>query len=104
MTVPGIAQKLWWPDVPVTWSMPLQFGQALLALPVIRAFAQQEPGAAAHWLMAGLLFYLLGFGVFVSERPRFWPGRFCHHDFFHVMLVCAASSLYAAVAHGLGAA
>lgn len=103
VTASGVAQKIWWPNVPATWSMPVQFGQALLALPLIQAFALQLPDRAVYCLVASLTFYLVGFGVFVSERPGFWPGRFCHHDFFHVMLVCASSALYAAFAHGLAA-
>lgn len=101
VTIPGVAQKIWWPDVPVTWSMPVQFGQALMTVPVLHAFADQFPGAPVRLLAAGLIFYLVGFAIFVWERPRFWPGQFCHHDFFHVMLICAALSLYAALAHGV---
>lgn len=104
VTLPGVAQKIWWPGVPVTWSMPVQFAQALLALPILQAFSARYPGMPQTWLAAALVFYLIGFAVFASERPRFWPGQFCYHDFFHVMLICAALSLYAALAQGLGLA
>jgi len=104
VTVPGVAQKIWWPGVPVKWSMPVQFSQALMTVPVLQAFADRFPGAPMQLLAAGLVFYLVGFAIFVSERPRFWPGRFCHHDFFHVMLICAAASVYAALGQGMGLA
>ncbi len=104
VAIPGVAQKIWWPNVPVTWSMPVQFAQALMAVPLLQAFADHFPGTPMQLLGAALIFYVVGFAVFVWERPRFWPGRFCYHDFFHVMLIMASLSLYAALAQGMSQA
>ena len=94
----GIAQKTWWPSVAHAFSIGAQFVQALLVLLVLAPFMQHNPGTPTQLLLAGMVFYLVGFTVFVREHPRLWPGRFCHHDFFHVMLVLGALSIYGSVA------
>lgn len=99
MAAGGVAQKTWLPDLDHRWSMAAQFAQALLVLLVLGPFMARHPGAPSQLLLVAMLCYLVGFAVFVRERPVLWPGRFCHHDLFHVMLICGALAIYGCVAH-----
>lgn len=99
MAAGGIVQKTWFPRVAHGYSMAAQFLQALLVLLVFGPFVNRYPGAPTALLAWAMAFYLVGFTVFVRAQPRLWPGRFCHHDFFHVMLICGALSIYGCVAH-----
>lgn len=49
------------------------------------------------WLVAGGLVYTLGAVVFVTDRPRLWPGKFVAHDLWHVMVIVGAACHYVAV-------
>ena len=35
--------------------------------------------------------YSLGALVFVTDRPRLWPGRFAAHDLWHVMVIVGSA-------------
>lgn len=100
----GIVQKVWFPNVRPLASSYVQLVQACLCLLLLQDFASRFPGIPFQLLMAGMGFYLVGFGVFMLKTPRLWPGRFCHHDLFHVLLICGSLSLYGLMASCLDAA
>ncbi|HPG25912.1 MAG: hemolysin III family protein [Spirochaetaceae bacterium] len=103
----GVAQKVWLPDVEPKLSSHVQLAQALLILPILLELLASRGGAAASegvaLLAASIGLYLAGFVVFMTERPRLWPGVFDFHDFFHVLLVTASLSVYGFVAGQLPA-
>ena len=49
------------------------------------------PGAAVAWLIVGGVVYTVGAGVYLSGRPRLWPGRFGSHDLWHCMVLVASA-------------
>jgi hemolysin III len=49
------------------------------------------PTAAMEWLLAGGLIYTVGAVVFVTNRPRLWPGRFVAHDLWHLMALAGSA-------------
>jgi hemolysin III len=89
----GIAQKIFWPDVPDWVSIAMQMLQGWLALPFMGVLAQTLPREALLLVVAGGLVYTVGTILFVTRRPRLWPRVFSYHEVFHVC-VCAASGLH----------
>jgi len=45
----------------------------------------------------GAALYATGAAVFVTRRPRLWPGVFSFHELFHLLLVVASGCPYALV-------
>lgn len=89
----GIAQKVFWPDVPDWVSIAMQMLQGWLALPFMGAVARTLPREAFLLVVTGGLLYTVGMVLFVTRRPRLWPSVFSYHEVFHVC-VCAASALH----------
>lgn len=48
-------------------------------------------------LLAGGVIYTVGAVVFVSRRPRLWPGRFDYHDLWHVLVLLGAACHFAVI-------
>jgi len=89
----GIAQKIFWPDVPDWVSIAMQMVQGWLALPFMGAVARALPREAFLLVVAGGLIYTVGMVLFVTRRPQLWPRVFSYHEVFHVC-VCVASALH----------
>ena len=100
----GVARKLCEPRVCPRGTLPLMVGQACLVLPALGPFAQRFPQAAVQLLAATAVLYLLGLAIFVTERPRLWPGIFSHHELFHVVTVLGSGAHYALALQYLAAA
>jgi len=49
------------------------------------------------WLVGGGVVYTLGAVVFVTDKPRLWPGVFVAHDLWHVMVLVGAAMHWWAV-------
>jgi len=43
-------------------------------------------------LIIGGLFYTVGAMFFHFEKPNFWPGKFAHHELWHVFVLGGAAS------------
>ena len=65
---------------------------ALFAAPeIIRVL----PRPAILLLIAGGVVYSLGALVFLTQRPRLWPGRFGSHDLWHCMVLAGSACHFA---------
>jgi hemolysin III len=93
ITLGGIAQKIFWPEVGDWFSITMQMVQGWLALPFMGLVARTLPREAFLMVVAGGLLYTVGMVLFVTRRPRLWPRVFSYHEVFHVC-VCAASALH----------
>jgi len=49
------------------------------------------PRAAIAWMIAGGVVYTVGALVYVTRRPRLWPGRFGYHDLWHCMVLAGSA-------------
>jgi hemolysin III len=49
------------------------------------------------WLVAGGVVYTLGAVVYVTDRPRLFPGIFVAHDLWHLMVLLGAALHFVAV-------
>jgi hemolysin III len=53
------------------------------AVPVL----QRMSTPAVLWMIGGGVVYSVGAGIFILNRPNFWPGKFCAHDLWHCMVL-----------------
>jgi hemolysin III len=49
------------------------------------------PKTAIAWMIAGGVVYTVGALVYVTHRPRLWPGRFDYHDLWHCMVLAGSA-------------
>jgi hemolysin III len=59
----------------------------LAAAPLARAVS---PGGLL-WLVAGGIAYTVGAVIFARERPDPFPGRFGHHEIWHLMVLAGSA-------------
>jgi hemolysin III len=52
------------------------------------------PPAAIAWLIGGGVIYTVGAAVFLTRRPRLWPGTFGSHDLWHCMVLAGSACHY----------
>ena len=55
----------------------------------------QLSGGALAWLVGGGLAYLLGALIYSRQWPDPWPGRFGHHEIWHLFVLVGAGAHYA---------
>ena len=91
----GIPFKLFFLDAPVWLSTATYLGMGYLALvavvPIVRAVSYE--GLA--WLIAGGLAYTVGAVIYARERPDPFPGRFGHHEIWHLLVLTGSGCHYA---------
>jgi hemolysin III len=63
----------------------------LAAAPLARAVSV---GGLA-WLVAGGIAYTVGAIIFTRERPDPFPGRFGHHEIWHLMVLAGSGCHFA---------
>ena len=49
------------------------------------------PPAAVAWMIGGGVIYTAGALVYLTGRPRLWPGRFGSHDLWHCMVLLGSA-------------
>jgi len=60
--------------------------------------ARALPPAAMAWLAAGGVVYTAGAAVYMTGRPRLWPGRFGSHDLWHCMVLVGSACHFLVIA------
>ncbi len=94
LAVAGALVKLIWIDCPGWLGMILYLGLGWVVLvPAHRILPQLSAGALA-WLVGGGVAYTLGAVVFSSRWPDPWPGRFGHHEVWHLFVLAGAGAHY----------
>jgi hemolysin III len=94
ITVVGVAQKIWWPDVGAWLSITLQTLQGWFAVILVAPLAELLPWPALELLLAGGIAYTVGMVAFVTQRPSLWPRVFSYHEVFHVLVVAGSAAHY----------
>jgi hemolysin III len=91
----GIPFKLFFLDAPAWLSTATYLGMGYLALvavvPLVRAVSYE--GLA--WLIAGGIAYTVGAVIYARERPDPFPGRFGHHEIWHLLVLTGSGCHYA---------
>jgi hemolysin III len=72
----------------------LQLAQACLVMPALGSVSGHAPAEAAVLLAGAATSYVVGTAIYLTRRPRLWPGVFSFHELFHVLLVFASACIY----------
>jgi len=95
LAVVGTLLKVFWIDSPAWVGMSLYFGMSFAALLPIPRMLPQLSGAGISLLLGGGAAYTLGALVYARQWPDPWPGRFGHHEVWHLFVLAGAGAHYA---------
>jgi hemolysin III len=94
LALAGALFKMFWIDCPTWLGLTLYFGLSLIVvIPAHRIFPQLSNDALA-WLVSGGIAYTLGALVYARGWPDPWPGRFGHHEIWHLFVLGGATAHY----------
>jgi hemolysin III len=91
----GVPFKLWWLDAPVWLSTATYLGMGYMALLAAAPLARAVSAGGLAWLVAGGLAYTVGAVIFTRERPDPFPGRFGHHEIWHLLVLAGSGCHFA---------
>jgi hemolysin III len=91
----GIPFKLFFLDAPVWLSTATYLGMGYLALVAVVPIARAVSFGGLAWLVAGGLAYTVGAVVYARQRPDPFPGRFGHHEIWHLLVLAGSGCHYA---------
>ena len=91
----GIPFKLFFLDAPVWLSTATYLGMGYLALVAVVPIAQAVSLTGLAWLVAGGIAYTIGAVIYARQRPDPFPGRFGHHEIWHLLVIAGSACHYA---------
>jgi hemolysin III len=91
----GVPFKIWWLDAPVWISTGIYLAMGYMSLLAAAPLAAAVPPSGLAWLVAGGLAYTAGAIIFSRERPDPWPGRFGHHEIWHLLVLVGSGCHFA---------
>ena len=91
----GIPFKLFFLDAPVWLSTATYLGMGYLALVAVVPIAQAVSLTGLAWLVAGGIAYTIGAIIYARQRPDPFPGRFGHHEIWHLLVIAGSTCHYA---------
>ena len=95
IAVVGIPFKLLYLDAPVWLSTASYLGMGYLALVAVVPLARAVSVSGLAWLIAGGLAYTVGAVIYSCRRPDPFPGRFGHHEIWHVLVLVGSGCHFA---------
>lgn len=91
----GIPFKLFFLDAPVWLSTGTYLAMGYLALVAVVPLAQAVSVSGLLWLVAGGIAYTVGAVIYARERPNPFPGRFGHHEIWHLLVLTGSACHFA---------
>jgi hemolysin III len=91
----GIPFKLFFLDAPVWLSTATYLGMGYLALVAVVPIARAVSFGGLTLLVAGGLAYTVGAVIYARRRPDPFPGRFGHHEIWHLLVLTGSGCHYA---------
>jgi hemolysin III len=91
----GIPFKLFYLHAPVWLSTGTYLAMGYLALVVVVPIAHAVSFGGLAWLVAGGLAYTLGAVIYARQRPDPFPGRFGHHEIWHLLVLTGSGCHFA---------
>jgi hemolysin III len=86
----GVPFKIWWLDAPVWVSTTTYLAMGYMALLAAAPLAREVSLSGLAWLAAGGVAYTVGAVIFARQRPDPFPGRFGHHEIWHLMVLAGS--------------
>ena len=91
----GIPFKLLYLDAPVWLSTSTYLAMGYLALVAIVPLAQAVSLSGLLWMVAGGMAYTVGAVIYSRRRPDPFPGRFGHHEIWHLLVMAGSACHFA---------
>jgi hemolysin III len=91
----GIPFKLFFLDAPVWLSTGTYLAMGYLALVALVPLAHAVSYSGLAWLIAGGLAYTIGAVIYARQRPDPFPGRFGHHEIWHLLVLAGSGCHFA---------
>ena len=91
----GIPFKLFFLDAPVWLSTGTYLAMGYLSLVALVPLAHAVSYAGLAWLIAGGLAYTIGAVIYTRRRPDPFPGRFGHHEIWHLLVMAGSGCHFA---------
>jgi hemolysin III len=91
----GIPFKLFFLNAPVWISTATYLGMGYLAVVAIVPLARAVSIPGLLWLGAGGLAYTIGAIIYSRQRPDPFPGRFGHHEIWHLLVLTGSACHFA---------
>jgi hemolysin III len=91
----GVPFKLFFIDAPVWLSTGTYLFMGYLALIAIVPLAQVVSMSGLAWLVAGGIAYTIGAVIYSCRRPDPFPGRFGHHEIWHLLVLVGSGCHFA---------
>ncbi|HEX2250491.1 MAG TPA: hemolysin III family protein [Gemmatimonadales bacterium] len=91
----GIPFKLFFLDAPVWISTGSYLAMGYLALVAVVPLAQAVTIGGVMWLVAGGIAYTVGAVIYSSRKPDPFPGRFGHHEIWHLLVLIGSACHFA---------
>ncbi|MCC2669220.1 MAG: channel protein hemolysin family [Armatimonadetes bacterium] len=83
----GIVLRIAWRKSPEWVPVVLYLVMGWLCTVALKPLGAALPDGAMGWLFAGGIVYTIGAGVFATQRPRLWPGKFSSHELWHLFVL-----------------
>jgi hemolysin III len=91
----GIPFKLFYVDAPVWLSTATYLGMGYLSLVAAVPLVKAVSVSGLAWLVAGGIAYSVGAVIHSSRRPDPFPGRFGHHEIWHILVLIGSGCHFA---------
>jgi hemolysin III len=91
----GIPFKVYFLDAPVWLSTATYLGMGYLALVAVVPLVQAVSARGLMWLVGGGLAYTIGAIIYSRQRPDPFPGRFGHHEIWHLLVLTGSGCHFA---------
>jgi hemolysin III len=95
IAVAGIPFKLFFLDAPVWVSTTTYLAMGYLAVVAVVPLARAVSINGLLWLIAGGLAYTIGAVIYSRQRPDPFPGRFGHHEIWHLLVLTGSACHFA---------
>jgi hemolysin III len=95
IAVAGVPFKLFFLDAPVWISTATYLAMGYLAVVAVVPLARAVSAPGLLWLIAGGLAYTVGAVIYSRQRPDPFPGRFGHHEIWHLLVLAGSACHFA---------
>ena len=98
LAIAGMLMKLFWIGVPRTLSTVLYVALGWIAVVPFYKLVQSLPTGAIALMIGGGIAYTIGAVIYGTKKLDFFPGKFGHHEIFHLWVSAGAGLHFAMVA------
>ncbi len=95
IAVAGIPFKLFFLDAPGWLSTSTYLAMGYLALVAVVPLVRAVSISGLLWLVAGGIAYTVGAVICTRQRPNPFPGRFGHHEIWHLLVLTGSACHFA---------